>query len=109
MANTYETLSSSAKELYLHATSNSSVNRAYMLPAFLNIQKRYKKGTFIYDLGLKLLQQYTLVSVAKDYHREHGSIGQPWHKLFSVADRQAAAEVVLDGLIAEFKLGNFYS
>ena len=102
-------LSHTATELYFHASHNSDIHKAYMLPAFLNLQRKFKKGTFTYDLGLKLLRQYTLVSVAKDYNREHGSVSLPWHKLFTIQDRANAAEVILDELLGEFRIGNFYN
>jgi hypothetical protein len=102
-------LGHTARELYFYAKTDSNIHKAYMLPAFLNLQKKFKKGTFTYDLGLKLLRQYTLVSVAKDYNREHGSMREPWHKLFTIQDRANAAEVILDELLGEFRLGNFYS
>lgn len=100
-------LGATATELYFHAAHNYSVHNAYMLPAFRNLQKKYKKGQFTYDKGIKLLRTYTLVLVAKDYHKEHGSMSQPWHELFSASDRASVAEVILDELIAEFQVGNF--
>ena len=101
-------LSPSASELYFHASHNADIHRAYMLPAFTNLQRKFKKGTFSYELGLKLLKQYTLVSVAKDYRREHGSMSQPWHELFTIQDRAEVAAVILDELLCEFRIGNFY-
>jgi hypothetical protein len=102
-------LGQSARELYFYASHNSIVHKAYVLPVFLNLQGKFKKGTFHYDLGIKLLRQYALVAVAKDYHREHGSMGQHWHDLFTIQDRANVAEVILDKLLCEFRNGNFYN
>lgn len=102
-------LGQSARELYFYASHNSNIYKAYMLPAFLSLQRKFKKGTFSYDLGIKLLKQYTLVSVAKDYHRENGSMRQPWHSLFTIQDRANVAEVILGELLCEFRIGNFYN
>ena len=98
-------LSISAKELYFYAKHDYSACKAWMIPAFRNFQRKYKKGQFTYDKGIKLLQTYALVSVAKDYHRRYGSMSQPWHELFPISDRASVAELILDELIAEFQVG----
>jgi hypothetical protein len=98
-------LSISAKELYFYAKHDSNVYKAWMLPAFRNLQRKYKKGQFTYDKGIKLLQTYALVSVAKDYRQQYGGMRQPWQELFPISDRASVAELILDELIAEFQVG----
>lgn len=99
-------LSHSATELYFYASHDADTYRAYMAPALLNLQRKFRKGTFSYERGLKLLRQYTLVSVAKDYAREHGGMSQPWYELFTVQDRANVAEVILGELLCEIRIGN---
>lgn len=104
----YGDLCSSGRELYLYIKSTSSVCRAYFDPAARNLSRRFKRGEFVLDKAIDGMN-YCAINGAKDYHREHGSMRQPWHQLFPVSVRRAVAEVMARELHEEFKLGNFWA
>jgi|GEM_PF-1066884 len=97
-----------ATELHLYASNDSRCYESYLLPALQNLERKWRKDTFIYDLGLRLLSRYTLVAIAKQYRREHGGITDNWNRLFPVAARQEVAETLLDSFVTEMRCGNTY-
>lgn len=97
-----------ATELYFHATSDAACYRAWILPAYQNLERKWRKGQFEFDLGLKLLTRYTLVSIAKNYRLEHGSMTDNWARMFPPPVREEVAETLLSELINELKLGNSF-
>lgn len=104
----YGDLCSSGRELYLHIKNNSLVCRAFFDPVARNLSKKFKRGEFILDRAIDGMN-YCAINAAKDYHREHGSMQQPWHQLFPVGTRRAVAEVMAREVYEEFKLGNFWA
>ena len=101
-----DTYGTEARELDLYMMNDSAIYHAYYLPVALNLQKKWQKGEYDKDLGIKGMRR-AVDAAAKQYNREHGSMSTPWHKLFSVGDRDAVAENLVDNLVAEWRLGNF--
>lgn len=76
-------------------------------PAWQALSRHHKGGQFDQASALKFLEvRYR--EAAKQYVREHGSSADTWHQMFSVADRKACALATLEGMLAEFKLGNYW-
>lgn len=97
-----------AMDLYFHATTDAGCYRAWLLPAYQNLERKWKKGTFQKLLALQLLTRYTLVSIGKNYRLEHGSMTDRWQDLFPPHVRQEVAHYLVEGLIRELELGNSY-
>jgi len=68
--------------------------------------KRLKTGTFDLTMGIKGAM-HTVNLAAKDYKLHFGSMTDKWSDMFPKKDREQAAENLLIGIVAEFKLGNF--
>ena len=97
-----------ATELYLHASNDQGCYRAWLLPAYQNLERKWRKGTFNYDLGLKLLTRYTLPAIAKNYRLEFGSMTDSWARMFPPAVREEVAEALLEVLVCELRIGNTF-
>ena len=77
-------------------------------PSTIAIGKAHRKGSeFRYETALKFLTNRCR-EAAKQYTREHGSMTDGWQQLFPLADRKAAAESILQSMLAEFRLGNYW-
>lgn len=88
-------MSHAARELVLHADNDEHLYRSSHLPIISNLQKKVKKGIYNHDKAKKLWQ-YHADRAAHSYAKIHGDQGTPWHKMFSVADRKAAASHFAD-------------
>lgn len=81
----------------------------YITPATLFLQKQWQQGVFDYGKAVKYLARYVCVPAAKAYHLEFGSsFSTRWSSVFPPAVREEAAELILERIVAEFKLGNFW-
>ena len=96
--------SDAARELQLY-TDNTE---AYIRPAWVTLGKFHKRGTFNLDRAIAYLERYVLTPAAKQYNREHGSMSTSWHAIFPKAVRLEAAEAIAAGMVAEFRLGNYW-
>ena len=99
------TMSTEARELELYVNNVE----AYIKPAWLTLGKFYKAGTFNRDRGLAYIARYVLAPAAKQYHQEFGSMRSRWSDTFPKSIRLEAAESILDSMVAEFRLGNFWN
>ena len=105
----YENLSAAATDLCIYAEHNESCYRAYLLPAFKNLERKIKRGVFNLDKAILLFQRYTTVSLAKQYKLEHGSMTDKWSELFTVSDRKQLAEYWAEQVRDEVNIsGNSY-
>lgn len=102
-----EKLSAEANELRLYFANTHSLYKSNYLPTAINLQKKWKKGTFDRTLAAKGMR-HAVDAAARSYAREHGSPGTPWHAMFSTADRNATARSIVDELVDEWTLGNFH-
>jgi hypothetical protein len=105
----YEDLSTASAELCIYAEHNEPCYRAYLLPAFKNLERKIKRGVFDLDKAILLFQKYTTVALAKQYTLEHGSMSDKWSDLFTVSDRKQLAEYWAEMVRDEVKIcGNSY-
>ena len=98
------TLSDAARELELYIENEEWLIK----PATIAIGKAHKREELVYQTALKYLTNRCR-EAAKQYALEHGSMTQGWQQMFPMADRKAAAESILEGMLAEFRLGNYWS
>ena len=85
----YGDMSHAAKELVLHADNHQHLYHSSHQPIMNNLRKKMKKGEY-HPEKAKKLWAYHADRAAQSYAKEHGD-GKPWHKMFSTADRKAAA------------------
>lgn len=85
----YGDMSHAAKELVLHADNHQHLYHSSHVPIMNNLRKKMKKGEY-HPEKAKKLWAYHADRAAQSYAKEHGD-GKPWHKMFSTADRKAAA------------------
>jgi hypothetical protein len=94
-----------ARELELYAENVE----AWIKPAWLTLGKFYRAGTFDLDRGIAYLDRYVLIPAAKQYRLEFCGMTDRWNVIFPKPIRLQAAESIVSGMVAEFKLGNFWS
>lgn len=93
-----------ARELELYAVNVES----WIAPVIKTLSKKYRAGVFDYGRALEYVDRYCLVPAAKHYRLEFAGIADRWQDLFPKPVRMAAAQSIVDGWVAEFKLGNFW-
>ena len=98
------TLSDAARELELYFENEEWLIK----PASIAIGKAYKAGNLNYDKALKYLTNRTR-EAARQYAQMHGSMTQGWQQMFPLSDRKACAESILEGILSEARLGNYWS
>ena len=76
-------------------------------PSTIAIGKAYKAGSFSYDRAIKHLEARCR-DAAKAYTKEFCSPETNWQQLFSVADRKVCARDLLQSMLQEFELGNYW-
>ena len=73
------------------------------------LTKKYKKEDFSYAKACLACERYLVTPAAKDYARCHLGWGAgKWFAVMPKAMRQAVATQIVDGLLDEFRLGNFW-
>ena len=93
-----------ARELELYATNVE----AWIAPVIKTLSKKHRAGVFDYGRAVDYVDRYCLVPAAKNYRREFGSMADRWSDLFPKPVRMVAAASIVDGWVAEFKLGNYW-
>jgi len=83
-------MSDAAHELVLHADNDSHLYHSSHLPIVKNLHKKMKKGIYNPEKAKKLWG-YHADRAAQNYHKHYGDKSQPWHKMFTTADRKQAA------------------
>ena len=76
-------------------------------PAAIAIGKAHKAGSFKYSTAHKFLVNRCR-EAAKAYTREFCSRDVNWQQLFSIADRKICATAILQSMLSEFELGNYW-
>ena len=97
--------SDAAVELALYAENTE----AWIKPAWLTLGKFYRKGTFNRDRAIAYVDRYVLIPAAKQYRLEFCGMREKWDTVFPKPSRLEAADSIVSGMVAEFKLGNFWS
>ena len=96
------TIESRELELYFN-------NEEWLIkPATIAIGKAYKAGSFNYDRAIKHLE-VRCRDAAKAYAREFCSLDVNPLQLFSIADRKVCARDILQSMLQEFELGNYWN
>jgi hypothetical protein len=91
-----------AREISLYADNNSQLYYSRRMPILKNLYKKWKKGTFKVDLAAKLWKYYVEDAMHR-YNKDHGSRGDKWHKLLSVADRKLLAHQYAKDTLHDFE------
>ena len=95
-------LSIAAEELILCAEND----RTYYTQVVKTLSKFHKAGTYSKDRALPYIHKYLLLPVARDQIGSQ-SIAKV-NAAYPRPDRMAAAEAISDGLVYEFRLGNYW-
>lgn len=98
------TLSDTARELELYATNEE----AYFKPVAKTLSKKHMKAEFHYDKALLAVDRYCLIPAAKQYKLEHGSMTTKWSDIFPANVRAEAAVSIVNELLEEFRIGNYW-
>ena len=96
-----KTLSIAAEELILCAENTA----AYYPQVVKTLGKFHKAGTFSKDRALPYIHKFLLMPVARDQVGSRSTAAV--NAAFPREDRLAAAEAISDGLVCEFRLGNY--
>jgi hypothetical protein len=96
------TLSIAAEELVLCSENNS----VYYPQIVRTLGKFHRNGTFSKDRALPYIHRYLLMPVARDQVGSQSTAAV--NAAFPRADRLAAAEAISDGLVCEFRMGNYW-
>ena len=106
----YDTLDSQVFELRLYAVNFSDYHynntEKVLASHWLKAGGGEPSKGWEYIRAKEYCKRYLIDPAAKDYKRENGSMTQRWSDMWPLLVRRAAAEEVLEGWIAEWKLGN---
>ena len=91
-----------ANELLLFCDNDGDLYRQQVQPIEKNLSKKIKKGVYDHTKAKKLWG-YLADNCAKKYAKEFGD-GQPWHKMFSTADRREVASKFADSFKNEYEI-----
>jgi len=98
------TMTTEAHELELYATNVET----WIAPVIKTLSRKHRAGIFDYGRAIDYVDRYCLVPAAKQYRLEFGSMHDHWTDLFPKSVRQEAAKAIVDGWVAEFRLGNYW-
>lgn len=94
-----------ARELLMYAENNAGLYHSREVPIWLNLQKKWKRGSYDNVLAVKLWG-YWAEDAAKRYAKEF-LVGTDWSSIFSPKTRHWVAETHERYVRAEFEIGNF--
>jgi hypothetical protein len=98
-------MSDAARELELFAENDGDLYQRSAVPIMKNLSKKFKKGTYDPELGVKLWK-YHADRAAKAYSEQH-STGDDWKTMFTPRDRMEMAKSMEDSWRSEMEAGNF--
>ena len=93
-----------ARELQLYAENVD----AWMSPIMRTLSRKHRAGVFEFGRAVDYVDRYCLTPAAKQYLLEFCGMRDRWSDVFPKHVRQAAAESMVRGAVAEFKLGNYW-
>ena len=93
-----------SRELCLFAMNDSTTYFNSILPNYKNIARKANKGTYIPEKAHKAF--YNVACYAAQ--RYCANFGGTWHKVFSVSDRKAAADYLLEDFIENYTSNNIF-
>lgn len=86
-----------SRELKLYADNDSETYFKHYIPVAKNMSRKLEKGIFDNEKAVTGFL-YVIDFAAKKYCREFGGI---WHKVFTKADREAAAAAMVEDFLNE--------
>jgi hypothetical protein len=98
-------MSDAARELELFAENDDDLYQRSAVPIMKNLSKKFKKGTYDPELGVKLWKNHA-DRAAKAYSEQH-STGDDWKTMFTPRDRMEMAKSMEDSWRSEMEAGNF--
>jgi hypothetical protein len=97
-------MSHESVELVLYMENTWGVYWGRLAPVCRNLARKWDRGVFDLDRGIRGMR-YAVDASAREYHLEHGSHWGKWFQLFSVSDRDAAAEWLARGFVDDIRSG----
>ena len=93
-----------ARELQIYAENVD----AWISPIMRTLSRKHRAGVFEFGRAVDYVDRYCLTPAAKQYRLEFCGMRDRWADVFPKHVRQAAAESMVRGAVAEFKLGNYW-
>ncbi len=88
------------EDLHLFINNDGRLHESQTLSIIKNLQNKLKKGTFDKAKSVQAWM-YLVESGAKKYAKDF-NMSQPWHKVFSMADRRAVAKALAEEFVSEY-------
>ena len=89
-----------SRELALYTINTGEIYRQYTTAVIANLAKKKHKGVYDAELAVKAFERIAEIG-AKQYHKEFGSTGFPWYKMFTPESRELAALEMLEHYMDE--------
>jgi len=99
-------MNTEATELKIYIENDGRIYESSTRPIYKNLATKKAKGEYVHDLAVKAFLHLATFG-AKNYHREHGSMGQSWSQMFDTETRRQVAEAMTAYFETEWRLGNF--
>ena len=100
----HENDNDAARELQIYAENVD----AWISPIMRTLSRKHRAGVFEFGRAVDYVDRYCLTPAAKQYRLEFCGMRDRWADVFPKHVRQAAAECMVRGAVAEFKLGNYW-
>ena len=75
-----------AREIQIFGDNDFMLYQQRRKPILINLEKKYKKGTYDINKAAKLWRNYVDAALQK-YHKVFGTKGDKWYDMLSIADR----------------------
>jgi len=72
------------------------------------LSKKHQSGEFLYERAIGYVERQLVLPAAKNYALQHCSMTQSWRSLFPKALRMQVAEDIVESMLAEFRIGNYW-
>lgn len=102
----FESNESIAEELALFTENDGDIYRRQTAPILKNLTTKKAQGKFDPEEAVKLFM-YLTETGAREYIKQHGSLGDVWHEMFPINVRRIVAQKWADEFEQEFALGNY--
>lgn len=94
-----------SRELFLYATNDGDIYRAYIVPTVRNLAKKYNKGVFDADKAIDAFW-YAADAAAKKYCKEFARV-EDAPRIFDVTARFTCAAEMLDCYMENIENNDF--